>query len=75
MAKYDWEFIKPLDQSAAIANMAYGNKQITDGLQGMVGAVTGLADTYKQRNTDEILNALYVELYILYIIVLKYLLY
>ena len=59
MAKYDWEFIKPLDQSATIANMAYGNKQITEGLQGMVGAVTGLADTYKQRNTDEILNALY----------------
>lgn len=57
--KYDWEFIKPLDQSSSIANMALGNKQITDGLQGMVDSVTGLSDAYKQRNTDEILNALY----------------
>lgn len=59
MSKYDWEFIKPLDQSSAIANLAIGNKQITDGLQGMADSVTGLSDAYKQRNTDEILNTLY----------------
>lgn len=59
MAKYDWEFIKPLDQASTIASMTYGNKQITEGLKGMVDSVTGLADSYKQRNTDDILNALY----------------
>lgn len=57
-SKYDWEFIKPLDQTANIAAMTYGNQQMLAGLQGMGTAVTGLADHYKQRNTDDILNAL-----------------
>lgn len=58
-SKYDWEFIRPLDQTAAIANMASGNQQINAGLQTMGNAVTGYADAMKQRNTDSILNALY----------------
>lgn len=57
-SKYDWEFIKPLDQTANIAAMTYGNQQMLAGLQGMGTAVTGLADHYKQRNTDDILNTL-----------------
>lgn len=57
-SKYDWEFIKPLDQTANIAAMSYGNQQMLAGLQGMGTAVTGLADHYKQRNTDDILNTL-----------------
>ena len=57
-SKYDWEFIKPLDQTANIAAMTYGNQQMLAGLQGMGNAVTGLADHYKQRNTDDILNTL-----------------
>lgn len=57
-SKYDWEFIKPLDQTANIAAMTYGNQQILAGLQGMGKAVTGVADHYKERNTDDILNAL-----------------
>ena len=56
--KYDWEFIRPLDQTANIAAMAQGNQQINAGLQGMSNAVTGYADAMKQRNTDEIMNAL-----------------
>lgn len=58
-SKYDWEFMRPLDQTAAIANMASGNQQINAGLQGIGGAVTGFADAMKQRNTDDIMNALY----------------
>lgn len=58
VSKYDWDFIRPLDQTAAIANMASGNQQINAGLQGISGAVTGYADAMKQRNTDEILNTL-----------------
>ena len=58
-SKYDWDFIRPLDQTSAIANMASGNQQINAGLQGMGGAVTGFADAMKQRNTDDIMNALY----------------
>ena len=58
-SKYDWDFIRPLDQTSAIANMASGNQQINAGLQGMGGAVTDFADAMKQRNTDNIMNALY----------------
>ena len=58
-SKYDWDFIRPLDQTSAIANMASGNQQINAGLQSMGGAVTGFADAMKQRNTDDIMNALY----------------
>ena len=57
-SKYDWEFIKPLDQSDSITAMSLGNQQMLAGLQSMGTAVTGLADHYKQRNTDDILNAL-----------------
>lgn len=57
-SKYDWEFIKPLDQTANIVAMSSGNQQMLAGLQGMGTAVTGLADHYKQRNTDDILNTL-----------------
>lgn len=57
-SKYDWDFIRPLDQTSAIANMTSGNQQINAGLQGISGAVTGYADAMKQRNTDEILNTL-----------------
>lgn len=57
-SKYDWEFIKPLDQTANIVAMSSGNQQILAGLQGMGTAVTGLADHYKQQNTDDILNTL-----------------
>lgn len=58
MAKINWEFIRPLDQTANIAAMAQGNQQMNAGLQGMSNAVTGYADAMKQRNTDEIMNAL-----------------
>lgn len=58
-SKYDWDFIRPLDQTANIAAMAQGNQQVNAGLQGIAGAVTGYADSMKQRNTDEIMNALY----------------
>lgn len=58
-SKYDWDFIRPLDQAANIAAMASGNQQINTGLQGISNAVTGYADAIKQRNTDEIMNALY----------------
>lgn len=57
-SKYDWDFIRPLDQTANIAAMAQGNQQINAGLQGIGNAVTGYADAMKQRNTDEIMNAL-----------------
>ena len=56
--KYDWDFIRPLDQTANIAAMAQGNQQINAGLQGIGNAVTGYADAMKQRNTDQILNTL-----------------
>lgn len=59
MAQIDWRFMQPLDQSNQIAAMAAGNQQINAGLAAMGGAVTGYADALKQRNTDEILNALY----------------
>ena len=59
MAQIDWRFMQPLDQSNQIAAMAAGNQQINAGLAAMGGAVTGYADTLKQRNTDSILNALY----------------
>lgn len=59
MAQIDWRFMQPLDQSSQIANMALGNQQINAGLAAMGGAVTGYADALKQRNTDQILNALY----------------
>lgn len=59
MAAIDWRFMQPLDQSNQIAAMAAGNQQINAGLASMGGAVTGYADALKQRNTDEILNALY----------------
>ena len=58
-SKYDWDFIRPLDQSANILAMGQGNQQINAGLQDMGNAVTGYADAIKQRNTDEILNTLY----------------
>lgn len=58
-SKYDWDFIRPLDQTANIAAMAQGNQQVNAGLQGIAGAVTGYADSMKQRNTDDIMNALY----------------
>ena len=57
-SKYDWDFIRPLDQTANIAAMAQGNQQINAGLQGIGNAVTGYADAMKQRNTDQILNTL-----------------
>lgn len=59
MAQIDWRFMQPLDQSNQIAAMAAGNQQINAGLAAMGNAVTGYADALKQRNTDEILNALY----------------
>lgn len=59
MAQIDWRFMNPLDQSNQIAAMAAGNQQLNAGLATMGGAVTGYADTLKQRNTDSILNALY----------------
>lgn len=59
MAQIDWRFMQPLDQSNQIAAMTAGNQQINAGLAAMGGAVTGYADALKQRNTDEILNALY----------------
>lgn len=59
MAQIDWRFMQPLDQSNQIAAMAAGNQQINAGLAAMGGAVTGYADALKQRNTDDILNALY----------------
>lgn len=58
MAKYDWDFIKPIDNTASINALATGNNQINTGLAGIAGSVTGLADAFKQRNTDEILNTL-----------------
>ena len=58
VSKYDWDFIRPLDQTANIAALSQGNQQINAGLQGISGAVTGYADAIKQRNTDSILNAL-----------------
>ena len=58
-SKYDWEFIRPLDQTANISALSQGNQQINAGLQGMGQAITGYADAIKQRNTDEIMNALY----------------
>lgn len=58
-SKYDWDFIRPLDQSANILALGQGNQQINAGLQGMGGAVTGYADAIKQRNTDEIMNTLF----------------
>ena len=58
-SKYDWEFIRPLDQTANISALSQGNQQINAGLQGMGQAITGYADAMKQRNTDEIMNALY----------------
>ena len=58
VSKYDWDFIRPLDQTANIAALSQGNQQINAGLQGVSGAVTGYADAIKQRNTDSILNAL-----------------
>lgn len=59
MAQIDWRFMQPLDQSNQIAALGAGNQQINAGLAVMGGAVTGYADALKQRNTDEILNALY----------------
>lgn len=59
MAQIDWRFMQPLDQSNQIAAMASGNQQVNAGLAAMGGAVTGYADALKQRNTDNILNALY----------------
>lgn len=59
MAQIDWRFMQPLDQSNQIAAMASGNQQINAGLAAMGNAVTGYADATRQRNTDEILNALY----------------
>lgn len=59
MAQIDWRFMQPLDQSNQIAAMASGNQQINAGLAAMGNAVTGYADALKQRNTDNILNALY----------------
>ena len=59
MSQIDWRFMQPLDQSNQIAAMASGNQQINAGLAAMGGAVTGYADALKQRNTDNILNALY----------------
>ena len=58
VSKYDWDFIRPLDQTANIAALSQGNQQINAGLQGVGEAVTGYADAIKQRNTDSILNAL-----------------
>lgn len=58
VSKYDWDFIRPLDQTANIAALSQGNQQINAGLQGISGAVTGYADAIKQRNTDSILNTL-----------------
>lgn len=58
-SKYDWDFIRPLDQTASIAAMTAGNQQINAGLAGMGNAVLGYSNDIKQRNTDEILNALY----------------
>ena len=57
-SKYDWDFIRPLDQSANILALGQGNQQINAGLQGMGNSVIGYADALKQRNTDEILNTL-----------------
>jgi len=59
MSQIDWRFMQPLDQSNQIAAMASGNQQVNAGLAAMGGAVTGYADAIKQRNTDNILNALY----------------
>lgn len=58
-SKYDWDFVRPLDQTASIAAMGQGNQQINAGLAAMQQSIGGLADTFKQRNTDEILNRLY----------------
>lgn len=57
-SQYDWQWINPLDQTNSIAALANGNQQINAGLRDIGGAVGGIADVYKQRNTDEILNAL-----------------
>lgn len=57
-SKYDWDFIRPLDQASGIAALTQGNQQVNTGLAAMGNAVTGYADAIKQRNTDEILNAL-----------------
>ena len=58
-SKYDWDFIRPLDQTASIQAMTQGNQQVQTGLQGISDAISGYATDIKQRNTDEILNALY----------------
>lgn len=58
-SQYDWEFIRPLDQSSSIAALASGNQQINQGLQGMANALNGYTDNLKQQNTDAILNELY----------------
>ena len=57
-SKYDWDFIRPLDQTSSIAALAQGNQQIQAGLQGVGNAVTGYADAMRQQNTDAILNTL-----------------
>lgn len=59
MAAIDWQFIRPLDQTPNIAALASGNQQMNAGFQTIANSIGGLADTFKQRNTDEILNALY----------------
>ena len=57
-SQYDWEFIRPLDQTANIASLTQGNQQVNAGIAAMGQAVSGYADALKQRNTDEILNTL-----------------
>lgn len=58
-SKYDWEFMRPIDQSNLISQLASGNQQINAGLAGMNLAASQLDDAYKQRNTNDIMNALF----------------
>lgn len=58
VSNYDWQFIRPLDQTPNIAAMNPGNQQIQQGLAAIGNSAVGYADALKQRNTDQILNTL-----------------
>lgn len=58
VSNYDWQFIRPLDQTPNIAAMNQGNQQIQQGLAAIGNSAVGYADALKQRNTDQILNTL-----------------
>ena len=58
VSNYDWQFIRPLDQTPNIAALNQGNQQIQQGLAAIGNSAVGYADALKQRNTDQILNTL-----------------